>query len=119
MEEEYGLGAIHTGRSQVGIERMPTEAVELRELVQRLATSDLWCEGPHVESDEEYPRDGYEETSVGRKRKWSFSSSICRLFHLDGEGEAHGVGLKRSWSTKGREVARSVGKALRKAVKIV
>ena len=91
VEEQYGLGAIHTGRSQVGIERMPTEAVELRELVQRLATtSGLRCEGTYVESDEEGPRDGYEEMSVGRKGSGHSRRRFAGCFILAGKGRSMG-----------------------------
>lgn len=108
VEGEMGLGAIHTGLSEINIGEYATFAGFSGEK-QNSATSDRAMEykdDPFERVDvgsEEQHRDGYDgdqAVELGRKKKRSrpLSSTVRKFFHLeqseDGEGEGMEVSLK-------------------------
>ena len=113
VEEQYGLAAIHTGRSAVALEKVPSR-VDSCGVVQRQAMA-----GVENVDEGHGTIDGQDEDSgVRRKRKWSISSSICKVFRLVGQGNDCGGDLKRTLSAKGRDLGRSLRKVLQKSTRL-
>lgn len=115
MEAEYGLGASHIGTSEVAMHQQAFEGWQSGNFVTRTVVADLRNSETCDMDDEAVYEDDQRELGVGKKRKWSFSSSICRLFHLEEEdAERAGGEMKRKLSVKGKRVVRSVRKNLGK-----